>query len=60
MLLQRSEPQQQEPPGLEQVPGMRELLPNSTIDMQSWYAVTAPAGVPADRVLHLTGEGLSA
>jgi tripartite-type tricarboxylate transporter receptor subunit TctC len=40
-------------PGLEQVPGMRELLPQAGIDMQSWYAVTAPAGTPADRIATL-------
>jgi tripartite-type tricarboxylate transporter receptor subunit TctC len=37
-------------PGLEQVPGMRELLPQSGIDSQSWYAVNAPAGTPPDRI----------
>jgi len=40
-------------PGLEQVPGMRELLPGANIDMQSWYAVNAPAGVPAERIATL-------
>jgi len=40
-------------PGLENVPGMRELLPQAGIDMQSWYAVTAPAGTPADRIATL-------
>jgi tripartite-type tricarboxylate transporter receptor subunit TctC len=40
-------------PGLENVPGMRELLPQSGIDMQSWYATVAPAGTPADRVATL-------
>jgi tripartite-type tricarboxylate transporter receptor subunit TctC len=40
-------------PGLEQVPGMRELLPQSGIDSQSWYAVNAPAGVPEDRIATL-------
>jgi tripartite-type tricarboxylate transporter receptor subunit TctC len=40
-------------PGLEQVPGMRELLPQAGIDMQSWYAVTVPAGTPADRIATL-------
>jgi tripartite-type tricarboxylate transporter receptor subunit TctC len=40
-------------PGLEQVPGMRELMPQAGIDMQSWYAVTAPAGTPADRIATL-------
>ena len=40
-------------PGLENVPGMRELLPNAGIDSQSWYAVNAPAGVPEDRIATL-------
>jgi tripartite-type tricarboxylate transporter receptor subunit TctC len=40
-------------PGLENVPGMKELLPNSGIDMQSWYAITAPAGTPDDRIQKL-------
>jgi tripartite-type tricarboxylate transporter receptor subunit TctC len=34
-------------PELREVPGMRELLPNAGIDMQSWYAVSAPARTPA-------------
>jgi tripartite-type tricarboxylate transporter receptor subunit TctC len=33
-------------PGLDQVPGMKELLPNSNIDIQSWYSISAPAGTP--------------
>ncbi|SHJ78588.1 Tripartite-type tricarboxylate transporter, receptor component TctC [Roseomonas rosea] len=33
-------------PELRDVPGMKELLPNSGIDMQSWYAVNVPAGTP--------------
>ena len=37
-------------PEIRDVPGMKELLPDAGIDMQSWYAVVAPAGVPADRV----------
>jgi tripartite-type tricarboxylate transporter receptor subunit TctC len=32
---------------LRAVPGMRELLPQAGIDMQSWYAVAAPARTPA-------------
>jgi tripartite-type tricarboxylate transporter receptor subunit TctC len=40
-------------PGLEDVPGMRELLPQSGIDMQSWYATVAPAGTPPDRLATL-------
>ena len=35
---------------LKDVPAMKELLPGSNIDMQSWYGVNAPAGVPADRI----------
>jgi tripartite-type tricarboxylate transporter receptor subunit TctC len=37
-------------PELRDVPGMGELLPGSGIDIQSWYAVTAPAGTPEDRI----------
>ncbi|OYW10366.1 MAG: transporter, partial [Rhodospirillales bacterium 12-71-4] len=33
-------------PELRGVPGMSELLPGQGIDMQSWYAVNAPAGTP--------------
>ena len=40
-------------PGLENVPGMKELLPDSGIDMQSWYAINAPAGTPEDRIAKL-------
>jgi tripartite-type tricarboxylate transporter receptor subunit TctC len=34
-------------PELRDVPGMKELLPGSNIDMQSWYGVNLPAGTPA-------------
>ncbi|WP_431281881.1 Bug family tripartite tricarboxylate transporter substrate binding protein [Humitalea sp. 24SJ18S-53] len=37
-------------PGLEDVPGMREALPGSNIDMQSWYAINVAAGTPEDRI----------
>ena len=40
-------------PELREVPGMKELLPDAGIDMQSWYAIAAPAGVPVDRVQRL-------
>jgi tripartite-type tricarboxylate transporter receptor subunit TctC len=40
-------------PELKDVPSMKELLPNSGIDMQSWYGMNLPAGVPADRVAKL-------
>ena len=42
-------------PELRDVPGMKELLPDSGIDLQSWYAVNAPAGTPGDRVAVLHG-----
>ena len=34
-------------PGVENVPGMDELLPGQGIDAQAWYALTAPGGTPA-------------
>jgi tripartite-type tricarboxylate transporter receptor subunit TctC len=40
-------------PEVRDVPGMKELLPDAGIDMQSWYGIVAPAGVPADRVQRL-------
>ncbi len=33
-------------PGIENIPGMDELLPGQGIDAQAWYAVTSPAGLP--------------
>lgn len=33
-------------PELREVPGMREALPAAGMDLQSWYAVAAPAGTP--------------
>ncbi len=42
-------------PELRDVPGMKELMPEAGIDIQSWYAVVAPAGVPAERVRKLHG-----
>ncbi|MFH5925072.1 Bug family tripartite tricarboxylate transporter substrate binding protein [Roseomonas xinghualingensis] len=33
-------------PELKDVPGMKELLPNAGIDMQSWYAINVPTGTP--------------
>ncbi len=35
---------------LKDVPAMNELLPGSGINMQSWYGVNVPAGVPDDRI----------
>jgi tripartite-type tricarboxylate transporter receptor subunit TctC len=40
-------------PELKDVPAMAELLPGSGIDMQSWYGVNLPAGVPEDRIAKL-------
>jgi tripartite-type tricarboxylate transporter receptor subunit TctC len=38
---------------LKNVPAMKELLPGSGVDMQSWYGITLPAGVPEDRIAKL-------
>jgi len=35
-------------PGLESVPGMAELLPGSGMDMEFWYSVDGPAGLPPE------------
>jgi tripartite-type tricarboxylate transporter receptor subunit TctC len=35
-------------PGLESVPGMDELLPGSGMDMEFWYSVDGPAGLPTE------------
>ncbi|UFN50743.1 tripartite tricarboxylate transporter substrate binding protein [Roseomonas sp. OT10] len=37
-------------PELKDVPGMKELLPASKLDAQSWYAVTVPSGTPPERI----------
>jgi tripartite-type tricarboxylate transporter receptor subunit TctC len=37
-------------PELREVPGMKELLPESGIDMQSWYGINLPAGTPEARI----------
>lgn len=34
-------------PGLEQTPGMAELLPGSGMDMEFWYCISGAAGTPA-------------
>jgi tripartite-type tricarboxylate transporter receptor subunit TctC len=38
---------------LKNVPAMKELLPSSGIDMQSWYGINVPAGVAPDRIAAL-------
>ncbi|WP_458097542.1 Bug family tripartite tricarboxylate transporter substrate binding protein [Roseomonas sp. WA12] len=40
-------------PELKDVPGMKEVLPGSNIDMQSWYAVNVPAGTPQPAIARL-------
>ncbi|MFC3125306.1 Bug family tripartite tricarboxylate transporter substrate binding protein [Pseudoroseomonas globiformis] len=40
-------------PELKDVPGMKELLPGTGIDMQSWYGINVPAATPADRIARL-------
>jgi tripartite-type tricarboxylate transporter receptor subunit TctC len=40
-------------PGLEAVPAMDELLPGSGMDMEFWYSVDGPAGLPTDTAARL-------
>jgi tripartite-type tricarboxylate transporter receptor subunit TctC len=40
-------------PGLESVPAMDELLPGSGMDMEFWYSIDGPAGLPSDVVTRL-------
>ena len=40
-------------PGLESVPAMDELLPSSGMDMEFWYSIDGPAGLPFDVVTRL-------
>lgn len=40
-------------PGLEQTPGMAELLPGSGMDMEFWYCISGAAGTPAPVVAAL-------
>ena len=47
-------------PGIEQVPGMAELLPGSGMDMEFWYCISAAAGTPAPIVAALHGATVDA
>ena len=40
-------------PGIEHLPGMREALPGSGMDMSFWYCISATAGTPEDAVRRL-------
>jgi len=40
-------------PGLETVPGMAELLPGSGMDMEFWYCISCPAGIPPEATARL-------
>jgi tripartite-type tricarboxylate transporter receptor subunit TctC len=40
-------------PGLEEVPGMAELVPGTDMDMAFWYCISAPAGTPPEVVAKL-------
>ncbi|MBI0539484.1 tripartite tricarboxylate transporter substrate binding protein [Roseomonas sp. KE2513] len=42
-------------PGLGEVPGMGELLPNAGLDMQSWMGVVVPTGMPRPVIERLHG-----
>lgn len=47
-------------PGLEQTPGMAELLPGSGMDMEFWYCISAAAGTPAPIMGALHGATVGA
>ena len=47
-------------PGLENTPGMAELLPGSGMDMEFWYCISAAAGTPAPVVQALHRATLGA
>lgn len=47
-------------PGLEQTPGMAELLPGSGMDMEFWYALSGAANTPAPIVAALHRATLEA
>lgn len=47
-------------PGLETVPGMAELLPGSGMDMEFWYSIDGPAGLPPDVAARLHAATLQA
>jgi len=40
-------------PGIEQVPGMAELIPGSDMDMAFWYCISATAGTPPEAIAAL-------
>ncbi|MFO1085767.1 MAG: tripartite tricarboxylate transporter substrate binding protein [Reyranellaceae bacterium] len=47
-------------PGLESVPGMNELLPGSGMDMEFWYSIDGPAGLPAEVATRLHAAAVQA
>jgi tripartite-type tricarboxylate transporter receptor subunit TctC len=49
-------------PGIEQVPGMAELIPGTDMDMEFWYCISAPAGTPPEvaTALHRATVGAAA
>ena len=49
-------------PGIEQVPGMAELIPGTDMDMEFWYCISAPAGTPPEvaAALHRATVGAAA
>lgn len=40
-------------PGLENVPGMAELIPGTDMDMEFWYCLSAPAATPPETIARL-------
>ncbi|CAN5897056.1 tripartite tricarboxylate transporter substrate binding protein [soil metagenome] len=47
-------------PGLENVPGMAELLPGSGMDMEFWYSIDGPAGLPPEIATRLFNAAVEA
>ena len=47
-------------PGLENVPGMAELLPGTDMDMEFWYCISVPAGTPPAAVQRLHAATVAA
>ena len=47
-------------PGIEHLPGMRELYPGSDMDMSFWYSINTTAGAPPEAVRRLHEATLAA
>jgi tripartite-type tricarboxylate transporter receptor subunit TctC len=47
-------------PGIEHLPGMKEALPGSGMDMSFWYCISATAGTPAEATQRLHAATVAA